>query len=994
MKPRHLRRPRLALALVTSLVAGGCLGTSHDQGEAEPPPAPTAPAPTAPEPVAATPEPPAVEPDEAPAPQGPRLVTPDDYDRFESLRGGTLSENGEWFAYELARGDDSRELRVRSLIDDEAEELVQPWASRASFSKDGVWVAWSAGVSTKEAERLRKKKEPVHSDCVLRRLGTDEERELEGVARFAFDETGRYLAVLGYAPKGADGKGADLRLLDLTGGDELTLGNVGSFAWCEVAPVLAIAMKTGSDAGNGVQLVNVETGRLRNLDSSASEYSGLAWREESADLAVLRSVIEEEKEEEEEEEEQNEGEEAPAKPRPRKNDDAKKKETEYTVLAWLDALDEDAAPRILDPAAAGLEADKLISGGGGPRWSDDGRRLSVNLKQREPEEAAEEEAAEAADEERDPKKLDLPGLQIWHSKDVRIYPQQKSAGRFGSRDTLTAVWHLEEDRLVRVAEDPLNRTQLMEGWDHALERDTAPYPWGQMFGRPYHDLQVVDTTTGERRTLLEKTRHDYASAGGRYVLSFDGATYWADDLVEGTRTALTADLDTEFGNTEYDTPTDLRPPYGVAGWVEDDAAVLLRDRYDVWWVALDGSGGRRLTRGAEEQRIHRLLDLDREEPAHAPDEPWYFHTRGDWTEHQGYARLDPGADVARQLFELPKSVGGLVKAEEAEVYAYRAGARDDSPDWFVAGAELAEPRPVTATNDFLDEFHWTRAELIEWTSDAGVPLQGCLLYPADHDPAVPAPMIVYTYEKLSQQLHGWRGPSDTDYYNHVVWTQAGYFVLLPDIVYRPREPGPSALDAVRPAVAAVVATGLVDAERVGLIGHSWGGYQATYLPTRTDIFAAAVAGAPLTDFVSFMGQIHWSGGMPETGHWETGQGRMEVPYWEDPEAHRRSSPMEKVHEMETPLLMAFGDEDGTVDWDQGTTFYNYARRAGKQMVLLVYEGEGHGLRQDANRRDYQRRILEWFGHYLKGEPAPAWITDGVEVDDLEDERARLAAPKD
>jgi dipeptidyl aminopeptidase/acylaminoacyl peptidase len=255
-------------------------------------------------------------------------------------------------------------------------------------------------------------------------------------------------------------------------------------------------------------------------------------------------------------------------------------------------------------------------------------------------------------------------------------------------------------------------------------------------------------------------------------------------------------------------------------------------------------------------------------------------------------------------------------------------------------------------------------------------------------------MIVYTYEKLSQQLHNWRGPSDTDYYNQVVWTQAGYFVLLPDIVYRAREPGPSALDAVRPAVAKVVELGLVDPERVGLIGHSWGGYQAAFLPTRTDIFAASVAGAPLTDFVSFMGQIHWAGGIPETSHWETGQGRMEVPYWEDPEAHRRSSPMERVHELNTPILMTFGDEDGAVDWDQGTQFYNYARRAGKQMVLLVYEGEGHGLREDANRRDYHRRILEWFGHYLKGDPAPAWITDGVKLDDLEDERKRLADPED
>ena len=215
-------------------------------------------------------------------------------------------------------------------------------------------------------------------------------------------------------------------------------------------------------------------------------------------------------------------------------------------------------------------------------------------------------------------------------------------------------------------------------------------------------------------------------------------------------------------------------------------------------------------------------------------------------------------------------------------------------------------------------------------------------------------------------------------------------MLLPDIVYRARDPGVSALESVRAAVAKAVEMGVTDPDAVGLIGHSWGGYQATFLPTRTDMFAASVAGAPLTDFVSFMGQLHWNPGIAEVSHWETGQARMEVPFWEDPEAHRRNSPIHEVHNMETPLLMAFGNEDGVVDWDQGTEFFNFARRAERQMVLLVYEGEDHGFRREANQKDYHRRILEWFGHYLKGEPAPSWITDGVALGALEEEKKRVA----
>ncbi|MBM4187167.1 MAG: hypothetical protein FJ206_07625 [Gemmatimonadetes bacterium] len=251
-------------------------------------------------------------------------------------------------------------------------------------------------------------------------------------------------------------------------------------------------------------------------------------------------------------------------------------------------------------------------------------------------------------------------------------------------------------------------------------------------------------------------------------------------------------------------------------------------------------------------------------------------------------------------------------------------------------------------------------------------------------------MIVYTYEMLSNGLHYFHEPSERNYYNFAAWTQLGYFVLLPDIHFRHRDPGVTVLETLRPAVAAVAAKGLIDQRRVGLIGHSWGGYTAAYVPTRTNLFAASVSGAPLTDFVSFMGQIHWTPGIAEVDHWETGQARMEVPYWEDPEAHHRNSPVHKVHEMTTPLLMAHGNKDGVVEFFQATEFYNFARRAGRQMVLLVYEDKNHGFEKKANQIDYHRRILEWFGHYLKGEPAPSWITNGIALERLEAEKKRVA----
>ncbi|NNM34937.1 MAG: S9 family peptidase, partial [Gemmatimonadetes bacterium] len=386
-----------------------------------------------------------------------------------------------------------------------------------------------------------------------------------------------------------------------------------------------------------------------------------------------------------------------------------------------------------------------------------------------------------------------------------------------------------------------------------------------------------------------------------------------------------------------------------------------------------------------------MPDAD-DEPGLEESGPWYTSLYHEWTEQRGFGRLE-GTDGHRELLLVDAFVSGLTRADSADAYVYRRMAHDDPPDLLLAGPDLGDVTRITEINPFRGDYAWSRAELVDFQSETGRALQAVLHYPVGYDPGARVPMIVYTYEILSSQLHVFENPNERDYYNFTRWTQEGYAVLLPDIVYRWREPGPSAVESVRAAVARVVEMGVADPDRVGLIGHSWGGYQATYLPTRTDIFAASVAGAPLTDFVSFMGALHWNPGLPELSHWETGQARMEVPFWEDPEAHRRSSPIHGVQDLETPLLMAFGNEDGVVDWDQGTEFYNFARRAGKQMVLLVYEGEDHGFRGEANQIDYHRRILEWFGHYLKGEPAPSWITEGVEIEDLEAERRRVAEKK-
>jgi dipeptidyl aminopeptidase/acylaminoacyl peptidase len=369
--------------------------------------------------------------------------------------------------------------------------------------------------------------------------------------------------------------------------------------------------------------------------------------------------------------------------------------------------------------------------------------------------------------------------------------------------------------------------------------------------------------------------------------------------------------------------------------------------------------------------------------------PLYLTLHGEWNKKQGLARLDLGGEprVDRAVW-LDKSVGRLIKARSADVLAYVVAAFDDPPDYFAVGADLKRPRQVTETNPFHGDYSWGRAELVEYANGRGERLQGVLYSPAGFEEGKTYPMVVYMYEKLSRNLHNYAVPSDRSPYNPSVFTARGYFFLCPDITFRPRDPGLSALDAVESAVRRVLESGRIDPKRVGLVGHSWGGYEAAFLATQSSLFAAAVAGAPLTDLLSMYGSVYWNSGQPETGHFETGQERMQVQFWDDPDAYLRNSPVLSIPRMTTPLLVAFGDKDGSVDWHQGIEMYNLARRAGKQFVLLVYPGENHSLAKKPNQIDYQRRILEWFGHYLQGETAPDWITRGVRHLDAEKAKKR------
>lgn len=873
-------------------------------------------------------------------------LTPADYGQWERLGGWSLSPDGAWLVASVSFVAGDGELRLHPA-DGVGEPMVFPHARSPVFSSDGRFMAFRQGVSDEEREAAEG---PVRDRLGLVHLEAAQDSVLFDVTSFAFRDDGAWLAARGVPV--ADTVGADLIVVDPATGSHTVIGNVEDYAWQDEGRLLAATLKTAWGSANGVVLFDPEAGTLRTLESSDSEYVSLSWRDESTQLGVLRAV----------EREGREG-------------------ATHDVLIWNDPGSAD--PMVLVASAHGdVAEDMRITDFAGLRFDEDGSTVFVGMRPWEESPSAQSDEVDGEEDEDDGGEGEVgpADVQVWHWEDDQIIRAQEWRENQIDRQTLLAAWHMDEDRLVVLGRELDEPVRLLGGGRWGIVADYDPYAFERRFGAGSADWYRVDVESGLRESIVREAEFGVQSHPDLdRVLVYTNDHWTAFDLESLSPVAIGDRRSFTRALVDYDYPGP-RPSWGVGAWEEGGRRALLYDKHDVYRVDLERGAIERLTDGAAEGLTYRVAPVEPDQPTFGPalfepGQPVWYRVFDPRTKEAGYARGSFSRGVDHRLSEAAR-VTGLRKAEDTDVYAFRSERWDDSPDVYVGSERLEDAVPVTNTNPFQSEYAWGRSELLDYTTDAGHDLQAILVYPADFQEGRQYPLILYQYERLSDNLHAYDVPSERDYYNYQTWSQAGYFVLMPDIVYEPGRPGPSALDAVEHALDAAIATGHVDPQGMGLIGHSWGGYQASYLPTRTDRFGASVAGAAITNFMSFMGQVHWNGGLPETGHWETGQGRMAVPYWEDVEGHLESSPANFIADLETPILLMHGDADGVVDFYQGLEFYNYARRAGKEMVFLVYPGADHGLSDESQQVDYHRRILEWFDHYLRGAEPASWITDG------------------
>ena len=947
---------------------------------------------------------------------GKKPLTIADYSRWRSIEGAEISPDGKWVAYALRftntlPAESKPTLHLVNL--DSNQDIEVPNAHSPSFSSDSRWLVYQVdSVPSRGGRSGGAPSTPPATDSSaaaaapgaatpggtqtqpggraggtpatpprmeLRELASGRTQSWQRMQSGEFNSTASHLILRRRAAGAVGGRGAgpapapaptapnaargtDAVVHDLASGRSLFLGSVGDISFNRQGDLLAYSVDAQLRDGNGLFMIDVRSGRTHVLDNDTLQYNRLTWSDDGNRIAVLKG---------------------------RPVERMRERNNTLLTLSNLRTLrdDPEVATSKLDPSTAGFPKGFVVSERAPLSFSEDGQRVFLGII---PQTSAPDTARRRSTDS-------IADVDIWRTDDERIQSQQMIQADQERNFTFRQAFNVTDGKYITLTDSSMRTVEISLDGKWAVGRDARAYI--SDYKRPAADFYRVNTATGERTLMLK------GQLTGQFALgvSPDGKNYlyWKDnkfqawDLDAGTSRTL-GNGTNGFINTQFDYPGP-KPSYGIVGYTPDGKNVIVAQRYDLVAIPLDGSAGtRNLTMGNGARRELRFRPV-RVEPidSNAPrrvrsrqeidiSKPIVLSAYGEYSKKAGFYTLENG-----QLNELlleDAVFSPPVRASKADRFLLTRQTFVEFPDLRVSGPTFADSKKISNANPQQAEYMWGRRVLFDYKNRDGVRLQGILALPDDYKQGEKRPMIVSFYEKNSQNLHRYTPPSFVTGMGTipVEALSRGYITMYADIHFRTGSSHSDMLEGVEAATKKVIELGYADPKKIAVHGHSYGGEGAAFIGTRSKMFAAVGMGAGVTDLYSDFSQSWgWSyqvtGGSGANGneYYMFGQGRWGKSPWDDPELYRFESALAHAPNAVAPFLIMHGTADPTVAFSEGMNFYNALRFNGKKAVMLAYPGEGHGLRGLANRRDLTIRYFQFFDHYLKGAPAPKWMTDGV-----------------
>ncbi len=904
--------------------------------------------------------------------QSKKTLTFEDIMRFKEISSPVLSENGSVVAYATQPDRGDGEVFIHNLSNGLTVSI--PRGAGPRLSSNSLWAVVTVRPSA--LDLLKESKDRPKQGMALINTRSGEIRHFEKVDRFVLSEDSKWLAYLFFEEEKVEEKaakseeapqakppqkkaepkektGTDLVLLNLEAGQEIRIPHVLSFAFDSTSNFFAYVIANPGGTDNGLYYKEMDKEgwpRQTIVMKEKAMFSGLTWAEEEGLLAFLSS------------EETVEG----------------KKHSSLHV--WDGKTKETVLAAVSDSVGEGwfLPEDSRLN------WSRDSKRLFFGLKPDKFAEAEEKEEEEKADiQEADlfsrDKILPERGVDVWHWDDPYIITNQKVMWPRLKGQTYLAVFDFAAQTVVQLADEELPNVRSVENPDYALGFSDVPYRKEATWSGGSQDMYLVSLKDGVRQEIASRIEdRSSLSPEGRFVVYFKDKNWHLYNTDSNLTTNLTEKMSNPFYDEDHDYPSAV-PGYGVEGWAEDDEAVFIYDKYDVWRFSTETGEAVNITGGLGRKNFltFRILTLDPDQESIGDKDVLLLSSYHDLNKNFGFYSCTLGKPGVKRLLEEDKRFRFLAKAKAGDTLLYTRESFQEFPDIWTNDLTFSSPQKISNVNPQIMDFAWGDAELVAWNSLDGIPLQGVLIKPANFDPGKRYPVIVYFYRFFSQRLYEFNQMVVNHRPNFPFYTSNGYAVFLPDIRFDIGHPGFSATKCLVPGVQKLIDMGVADPQAIGLHGHSWSGYQTAFAITQTNIFSCAIAGAPVSNMTSAYSGIRWQSGLARQFQYEKTQSRIGGSLWESPELYIENSPVFFADRIQTPLLIMFGDEDGAVPWYQGIELYLAMRRLEKDCVFLQYRGEPHHPQKYANKLDYSIRMKEYFDHYLMGKPAPDWITKGV-----------------
>ena len=578
-------------------------------------------------------------------------------------------------------------------------------------------------------------------------------------------------------------------------------------------------------------------------------------------------------------------------------------------------------------------------------------------------------------------------LDLWNYKDTRLQPQQLFELKDDKKSNDLYVYHIEDKRFVQLSNDSLDiHLPKKPQGDYFFAENIQPYQGNYNWTSPnLKDHYRVSLKDGKIDLIKKEVGFGgELSPSGNYYTYYNGeeANQYVVDIASKKETCLTCSRKDVKWEKDMNGQPQLAEPQGIYGWLKGENEVVIKSEYDIWNYSISTGNLTSITNEEGKTTKTRLsLHLWENDSIYIDYKNVSIHGFDEKT--KGYAFYEINTNQEKyelsKMYSMDNDLVAINRSKNGSKMILRRCSVNEYPDAFFMDSDFKNEKRISNTNPQQNEYNWSTVELVDWVSYDGIPLQGLLYKPENYDEEKSYPLIVYYYELNSDELHNHYAPKPTASVVHATeYASAGYFVFIPDIRYRPGHPAKSAYDCIMSGTDKVLKLyPSIDSKRMGLQGQSWGGYQTAQMITMTNRYAAAMAGAPVSNMISAYGGIRWESGLNRQFQYEKQQSRIGATLWEAPELYIENSPIFNLPKVKTPLLIMSNDEDGAVPWYQGIELFTGLKRLGKPCWMLNYNGDKHNLMKNANRIDLSIRMRQFFDYYLQGAPAPKWLTDGI-----------------